>query len=173
MTADTRPDDPRGGGVRRFSYHGVPACRILPRSRMRVFTARLVPRLADVAPTRARLRPWLDAGGIGGTIADDVVLVVSELATNAARTARRHVEVEVEHRADRVVVAVRDDGPGLPPAAMAVLDAPDSTRDRTRGLFLVSALSDDVRLVSDGSGTVIRSVRYLHGGSDARGLRAQ
>lgn len=139
----------------------------------RAFTLRLAPRLADVAPTRARLRRWLDVHGIGGTIAHDVVLVVSELATNSVRMARGHVVVEVEHLADRVVVAVRDDGPGLPPAAMAVLQAPDSTLDRTRGLSLVGALSDDVRVASDGSGTVIRSVRHLPGRSDPRGLRAQ
>ena len=140
----------------------------------RVFTARLIPRLADVAPTRVRLRRWLDARGVAATIADDLVLVVSELASNAVRMARGHVEVQVEHEVDeRVVVAVRDDGPGLPPGAMAVLEAPHSTLDRTRGLFLVSALSDDVRVASDGSGTVIRSVRYLQRRSDSRGLRIE
>lgn len=121
------------------------------------FEVQLAPRLADLAPARLRLRRWLDPQDLPPDVRDDVLLVMSELAANAMRVARRWVTVRVECETDGVVVSVRDDGAGLPPSARATLHHPGDVLDRTRGLFLVAEISDDVFVASDATGTLIRA----------------
>ena len=130
----------------------------LPRPDEAVFELVLDHELVDVPPARLALRRWLGRQAVALPLVDDVVLVMSELATNAVRVARTTVTVTAQVEEDgRVRVDVRDDGPGLPPAAQARLLDPRGAPDRTRGLFLVAEIADDVFVASDGSGTLVRA----------------
>jgi signal transduction histidine kinase len=75
------------------------------------------PQLAFVTP-HGRTEPSDADLKVAPEIGDDMVAVVREGLSNAARHARAHaVEVRVEWSAGSIVVAVRDDGVGLPPQA--------------------------------------------------------
>ncbi len=71
--------------------------------------------------------------------ADALVLMLSELATNAVQHASTEFEVAVDVAPDRagVRVEVRDDGDGFPTPAAEAPDAPHG-----RGLLIVRALAD-------------------------------
>ncbi|MDT5154741.1 MAG: hypothetical protein QOI01_6474 [Mycobacterium sp.] len=69
---------------------------------------------------------------------DDVVLVVSELVTNALQAGCSSADLRIEVDADTVTVAVTDDAPGEP---VAVHAGPEDVHGR--GLFVVAALASD------------------------------
>ena len=104
---------------------------------------------------RTMVRPWLDHQGLPTETYDDIVLVVSELVTNAARSASERVELRLWRTADDVVVEVSDDGEGfVPPPDSTVRPAPRA--EAGRGLWLVQMLSDDCRYNPGPWGTVVR-----------------
>ena len=73
-----------------------------------------------------------------GELADDVVLLVSELVTNAVRHASAPIDLEIEVDRDEVVVAVRD-GSEVPPLPReAGVEA-----EGGRGMLLVDLLTDE------------------------------
>ena len=80
-----------------------------------------------------------------------VVLLVSELASNAVRHASSDFSVTLEQTGLRVRVEVSDGGPGEP-----VLQKPDVTRVSGRGLQLVQDLSHEwgIRVVAAGTKAV-------------------
>jgi two-component sensor histidine kinase len=67
-----------------------------------------------------------------------IVLMVSELATNALVHATSGFEVRIERDATAVRTTVTDNGDGSPS-----LSFPDSTEPHGRGLLVVQELSDD------------------------------
>lgn len=75
--------------------------------------------------------------GLPVDLVDDVVIMISELATNAVVHARSAFEVQVARGDQLVRVEVRDRGPGLPTLRSAPLNAAHG-----RGLHLVEQLSD-------------------------------
>jgi anti-sigma regulatory factor (Ser/Thr protein kinase) len=81
-------------------------------------------------------------GALPGSIRDDVVLLVTELVTNAVRHAgagpERPLQVRLLHRPRCVVVAVADEGPGFTwdPKASA------GSESGGWGLFLVDQIAD-------------------------------
>ncbi|MCY7365566.1 MAG: ATP-binding protein [Frankiaceae bacterium] len=93
--------------------------------------------LASAAQARAAVAACSDRLGLD-ELSDDVVLVVSEMVTNAVRHAVPPVRLEIEAGEDAVVVAVCDGSPQSPVAREADLDA-----EGGRGMLLVDLLSDD------------------------------
>ena len=91
------------------------------------------------APSEAR-RAVLDwAAGRGlGQVADDMVLVVSELVTNAVLHASPAVTLEVELGEHEVVLAVEDGTPARPRLLLA-----NSAAEGGRGMLLVERLSHE------------------------------
>ncbi|ANW17298.1 ATP-binding protein [Streptomyces clavuligerus] len=84
---------------------------------------------------RARLEHW----GIGGDVHDTVMLVLSELVTNAVVHSGSHlIACELLNGVERLRVSVRDQGCG--PAGPRVCHTP-SAEERGRGLLLVEAVS--------------------------------
>jgi anti-sigma regulatory factor (Ser/Thr protein kinase) len=63
---------------------------------------------SDVADLRGRVRAALTGWGVVGRLAEDVVLVVSELASNAIEHARTSLVVSLDDGRVRVRVRVRD-----------------------------------------------------------------
>ena len=119
-----------------------------------VFSESYPPVAASVTLARRSLGAWLERIADPPTH-EDVLLAVSELASNAVRVARRAVQVRAWREGRTIVVEVADDGPGFSPSAVAG-PAPDGTTEQGRGLFLVGALMDDHTIVSSQDGTTVR-----------------
>jgi anti-sigma regulatory factor (Ser/Thr protein kinase) len=109
-------------------------------------------RAADTASdARAQaLTMCADLGQI--TLVDDVLLVVSELVTNALRHGSGQITLTLEVDGELVVVTVGDEGPGRP----RVLDPVERGAEGGRGLALVAAVGQDwgVRPTADGGKVV-------------------
>ncbi|MFJ7147311.1 ATP-binding protein [Streptomyces sp. NPDC100445] len=108
-----------------------------------------------VGTARHVVRDLLTAWGLPGDARDDVVLVVSELVTNAlVHSAGRRIGCRLRSTADRIRVEVEDQagGPALPVARRPGPDDPHG-----RGLLLVGTLSRDwgVTAVPGGGSRVV------------------
>jgi anti-sigma regulatory factor (Ser/Thr protein kinase) len=102
------------------------------------------------ATARAFVRLTAVAWGLPRSQADDLVLIVSELATNAIRhTDSRTVTVTAVYVPGAVVVSVVDGGPYRP---LAVAHAGDQAEGH-RGLAIVAALAETWGHQRAGTGT--------------------
>ncbi|GAA5199354.1 hypothetical protein GCM10023322_74820 [Rugosimonospora acidiphila] len=110
---------------------------------------RLRQHIADVT-TRAGLDPGRAA---------ELALAVNEVASNAIEHGDGMVSVTVRLAGTRVVVEVRDGGPGIPAGTTA--DRPEPDAERGRGLWLVGQLCDEVDVESDAGGTRVRLAMAL------------
>jgi signal transduction histidine kinase/serine phosphatase RsbU (regulator of sigma subunit)/FixJ family two-component response regulator len=119
------------------------------------FVAAYPPDRAAAAGCRTELRDWLDGLGLGGRLAHDVLVAVSEAVGNAVEQgghADSHQAVSVEVFADPDAVRASVTDPGRWPA--------DSTSVRPasvqgRGLTLIHGLSDSVEIARSARGTRI------------------
>jgi anti-sigma regulatory factor (Ser/Thr protein kinase) len=104
----------------------------------------------NVARARDTVVRRLEAEGLS-TLADEVVLVVSELATNALRHGGGDFELELSRDGSEVAVRVRDHAVGTPVGA-----SPASLDESGRGLLIVEASARDwgATLRGDGSKSV-------------------
>ena len=100
---------------------------------------RLAPTPTAAAAARAFVREVCGTWRLtapDATVVDRAVLVANELVTNAVIHARSDVWLQLELRADRLFVAVRDRGPRLLRPV-----PPDPEAEGGRGLWLVEQLS--------------------------------
>jgi anti-sigma regulatory factor (Ser/Thr protein kinase) len=74
---------------------------------------------------------------VAGDTLEALMLIVSELATNAIRHARTRFNVALEHRGEAIRVKVTDTAPGLPE-----LRDPAPTELGGRGMLIVSTVAD-------------------------------
>ncbi|HEY3941647.1 MAG TPA: ATP-binding protein [Acidimicrobiales bacterium] len=109
-----------------------------------------LPRDASPAEARAWARSSLRSGGIAGVDVGDVLLVVSELVTNAVRHGSGAVDVELRVEGDAVGVGVHDSGRVFTPPPPG---APDGAGGR--GLFLVAAISRQWGIEASASGKTV------------------
>ena len=128
---------------------------------LRPFQHRFSPNDAGVALARHLLGDWLTRLPLEGQEADDVLLIASELSTNAVRHssgAPGSVLLRAWVEDQDVVLEVEDDGEGLAwPESLDEL--PDTDAEQGRGLFLVNALADDVEAEHRPGHNVIRAVK--------------
>ncbi|MGZ0198907.1 ATP-binding protein [Streptomyces sp. RM1] len=101
------------------------------------FQAAFQPDPSAVANMRDSTAAFLRRYGLSGRVASSVVLVVSELVTNAIKHGHGEVELEIQVVDGTISVSVTDENP-----APAVLKqaGPDDTSGR--GMALVDAYSD-------------------------------
>jgi anti-sigma regulatory factor (Ser/Thr protein kinase) len=101
-----------------------------PRRRFGLEHALRSPAEARAAVARASDELHLDP------LCEDLMLVVSEMVTNAIRYAEPPVELEIEATEDAVTVAVLDGSPGRPEPRQ-----PDDDAEGGRGLLLIDLLA--------------------------------
>jgi anti-sigma regulatory factor (Ser/Thr protein kinase) len=121
---------------------------------LRTMLIRVAARASEISGIRARVRAFVAQTGGDDRIADDLELVVSELATNV-----------IEHTsADTISVLIERDDAGW---TMQVADADDASMlDRVslppatarsgRGLFVVRSLVDTLELIETASARAVR-----------------
>lgn len=91
---------------------------------------------SSVADLRGRVRTALTGWGVVGRLAEDVVLVVSELATNAIEHARTSLVVNLDDGRVRVRVRVRDHSHERP-----VLRSVEEDPERGWGLRMIARVA--------------------------------
>jgi anti-sigma regulatory factor (Ser/Thr protein kinase) len=111
---------------------------------------------------RDRLRRWLQDAEVAPVAWADLLLVVTELCTNAIEASPPDVPVEVQVTHDGtalrlVVVNLRPGPPNEGPPALRR----GSLQERGRGLAIVRSLVDTFVMTSDGDRTVVRTTRLL------------
>jgi len=131
-----------------------------PRQRSGPFEYQFSPNSVTVPLARGLFSDWLEHMPIDRDDAEDLLLVVSELCTNAVRFssgAPGALALRAWGDGDAIVLEVTDDGSGFEWGG--VDDVPDPDADEGRGLFLVSTLADKVEVVRDGERTVVRALK--------------
>ncbi|MFP5316832.1 MAG: SpoIIE family protein phosphatase [Acidimicrobiia bacterium] len=126
------------------------------------FEYRFSPSVATIPLARHLLADWLELLAVEEAERSDLLLVASELCSNAVRHATgapRALLLRASAEADAVVVEVEDDGEGFELASRYDDEVPDPELERGRGLYVVEALSDEFSVRRDGDRTVVRAVR--------------
>lgn len=124
------------------------------------FAYHFSPNPAGVRVARYVLAAWLERQpGINVDAIDDLLVVCSELCTNAAShsSGTDMAAVLAAHvDGDSVVLEVTDDGGGFPFGGGGSIQAAEAAAESGRGLFIVAALTDEMTVESTGSGTLVR-----------------
>ena len=120
----------------------------------------LPPDPAELRTLRHELAAWLERAGRPPESVDALILVASELATNAVRAGAPHTTVRARVEDGLEILEVEDDGPGF-----VTLDTPelplDVLADSGRGLFISRAVVDDLDVRSGAGGTVVTARRRV------------
>ncbi len=120
---------------------------------------------ASVTAARHALRDWLieggpDAPGIDAARLDgqypDVLLVASELASNAVRAGSTWFRLRAWRQGNALAVEVADDGPGFDAPLPSTEDVPPMDAENGRGLFLVRMMVDRCTIFTSDTGTIVR-----------------
>ena len=124
------------------------------------FEYRFSPSLATVPLARHLFGDWLEHMAIDDSERADLLLVASELCSNAVRHGSGKpgaLAVRAWADADALVVEVEDDGAGMELSER--LEDPDLDAEQGRGLYVVRALTDDLTVRRIDDRTVVRAVR--------------
>jgi anti-sigma regulatory factor (Ser/Thr protein kinase) len=108
---------------------------------------------ADMTDLRGTVGSYAAAHGLTGERAQDLVLAVTELASNSLEHAHSSATVLLSNGGTRVICQVRDTGHITDPLAGRRPVPPDQPRGR--GLLLVNQLSDLVRVHTGPDGTTV------------------
>jgi PAS domain S-box-containing protein len=131
--------------------------------RLGPFEYRFSPSAAAVSLARHFFTDWLCNQPADISALDDLLVMVSELCTNAVRAASGApggVSLRAWDEGDRLVLEVEDDGGGN--NAFELPDEehlPDPEATGGRGLFLVRALADAIDVLPGADGTIVRVTR--------------
>lgn len=124
------------------------------------FEYRFSPSLATVPLARHLLADWLEHLSLDAGERADLLLVASELCSNAVRHASGKpgaLAMRAWAEGDALVVEVEDDGAGMELSHR--LEDPDLDAERGRGIYVVRALTDDLTVRRVEERTVVRAVR--------------
>ena len=126
------------------------------------FEYRFSPSLATVPLARHLLADWLEHFSLDEGERADLLLVASELCSNAVRHASGApgaLVLRAWAEGDAIVVEVQDDGAGFELTPRYDDELPDPEAERGRGLYVVEALTDEVSVSREEDRTVVRAVR--------------
>jgi anti-sigma regulatory factor (Ser/Thr protein kinase) len=152
LAGAVRQDDSLALVLRRRVPPSVPA-----RPALSPFEYRFTPHAATISLARNLLEDWLVRVPVEASDTGDLILVASELCTNAVRHARNPGGVALRAHVDGadIVIEVEDDGGEEISAPSASEEPPDADSEAGRGLFLVDALTDELSTRTDGIVTVV------------------
>ena len=122
---------------------------------------RFPPALAELSLARRLLRQTLIDGGVDGDSTEELLVVASELVTNAIRHAgaglcRLTVRFESRDTDPTVVIEVRATERPSGVASVRTYDADDQFAEGGRGLQIVRAVCDDLEIEVSGRDRVVR-----------------
>jgi serine phosphatase RsbU (regulator of sigma subunit)/anti-sigma regulatory factor (Ser/Thr protein kinase) len=120
------------------------------------FEQRYAADIGSVPIARANVREWMVGRQLVPGRLDDVLVAITELTTNAVRSARTAVEVRAWVVGTEMWFEVIDDGPGFDPSIPHDARELDPLAERGRGLFLVATLADECTIESGPNGTIVR-----------------
>jgi|GEM_PF-1409239 len=126
------------------------------------FEYRFSPSAATIPLCRHLFSDWIDHLRIDDAERSDLLLVVSELCSNAVRHASgapRALALRAWVEGADVAVEVEDDGAGFELGGRYDDEVPDPDAEEGRGLYVVEALTDLVTVTRRGDRTVVRVVR--------------
>lgn len=152
-----RSDDTLAMVLRRRAVPASPAIRLLG-----PFEHRFSPSMAAVPVARHLFGDWMAGQGVEDADHADLLIVASELCSNAVRMASgaaRGVVLRAQVAGDALVVEVEDDGVGFAGELPAADEVPGLDQSDGRGLFIVQAMVDEVEVRSSANATVIRCVK--------------
>ncbi len=127
-----------------------------PRPLLGPFEYRFSPFEANVTLARHMFADWLNRVPIAGEEAEDLLIMASELCTNAVSHGSKSVSLRAWAEEHDLLLEVEDDGGSLEWPERRYGELPDETADRGRGLFLVEALADEVHNDVEPGRTVVR-----------------
>lgn len=126
------------------------------------FEVALVPDLGALAPMRREVAARLDPAVVGSATIDSVLLVLSELATNAIQATAGEgaaVLVRVRPRSTAIVAEVENAGGAfVEPSAPLAQQQATGDAEGGRGLVIVRALTDGVTVRFRDGRCVVRAV---------------
>lgn len=126
------------------------------------FGYRFSPNPATVPLARHLFSDWLEHQPVDESERSDLLLVASELCSNAVRHASGGpgaVELRAWVEGDSLVVEVEDDGEGFELDHYHDDELPDPAASQGRGLYVVDALSDEFSAERVRNHTIVRAVR--------------
>jgi serine/threonine-protein kinase RsbW len=105
--------------------------------------------VGSIPAVRRLLRCALAVQQVDRRSSDDLEIAITEACTNVVRHASgaESFEVRLDVAGDRCAIDVFDDGPGFDPTTEGG-GTPGTTSERGRGLFLINALGENVRMQS-------------------------
>jgi serine/threonine-protein kinase RsbW len=113
----------------------------------------------ELSGLRQAIRRYVEAAGGDVATADDLELVVSELATNVIdHTASPTITITIERTTDAWLIEVAD---VEDPRLLDAVALPPSSQPTGRGLFVVDALVDHLELVETSTSRLLRCRRRL------------
>ena len=124
------------------------------------FEYRFSPSLATVPLARHLLADWLEHMALDAGERADLLLVASELCSNAVRHSSGKpgaLTIRAWAEGDALVVEVEDDGAGMELSHR--MEDPDLDAEQGRGIYVVRALTDDLTVRRVEERTVVRAVR--------------
>lgn len=137
------------------------------------FEYRFSPTPVTIPLGRHLLSDWLEHLSVDESERADLLLVASELCSNAVRHASgapSSLALRAWTEDDAIIVEAEDDGAGFQLEERYDDEEPDTSLERGRGLYVVQALSDEVSVRRVDDRTVVRAVRraVLPTGNGAR-----
>jgi len=123
------------------------------------FVHQFSPQPAAVPLARHLVHDWLVRVPVDPSVLDSLLLIASELCSNAVRHASGQpgsVSLTAWTEADSVFIEVSDDGGDLDVGAWISDEQPDPEAEQGRGLFLVRELADAVESRVDDGRSIVR-----------------
>ncbi len=126
--------------------------------RHRDLAIEVVPYFTALADLRRQVRAWLGVVEVPDGVVDDLVLVATELCTNAIEATPDEQPVSLLATYDDVAVrfSVGNAASGDAPSDLPILEL-GSLQERGRGLSIVRALVDSLTMSSTAGRTVVRA----------------
>ena len=107
----------------------------------------------EAASARHDFETWLDANGEGDLYG--AALVFGELVGNVVRHAPGPIELRAEWEPGGLALHALDRGPGF---GLRGTTLPDPSSEGGRGLFIIAALADSLRVATTANGSHVRAV---------------